>query len=109
MNSNTNNKEEADGVITVCINETDLISREFKDCYECALACAIQRTTGKFPDVGCAGATLYDSHEDRIDLDTEGMSYSLEPRFPKEDYNALRKRAINREKVFHYIKLIPVQ
>jgi hypothetical protein len=100
-----NNGTGIEGVIRVCINETDLISRDFYDCHECALACAIKRTTGKLPYVSVFHAWLSDSVIQRDAFDD--VQYELYPHFNEEKYQELRAKAMNREKVFHYIDLIP--
>lgn len=98
--------EQIPGAITVTINETDLISREFDNCYDCALACAVQRTTGKFPSVSDCIANLYDTDFDRQNK-LNPKRYSLEPFFEEYDYKRLRAIALNHQKVFHTITLIP--
>jgi hypothetical protein len=107
-----NNGTGIEGVIRVCINETDLISREFNDCHMCPLEAAIRRATGKFADVGCASVNLFDTYDERekemYNLKA-GLIYRLEPHFVRAEYDAMKKKAMNREKVFHYINLIPVK
>lgn len=98
-----NSKEQ----ITVVINETDLISREYNDCENCALACAIQRKTGMFPKVGSSWVNIYKTKNDR-DGGVNRTHYSLEPEFNQANYDELRKVAMNHQKVFHTITLIPV-
>ena len=98
-----NSKEQ----ITVVINETDLISREFDDCQECAFACAIQRKTGLFPDAGVTIVNLYSSDYDRRSGKNK-KQYKVEPPFPCDEYERLRDIAMNHQKVFHTITLIPV-
>lgn len=109
METLTSDKQN-DGIITVCINETDLISRDWKDCNLCPLEAAISRKTSKFAEVHATCIWLFDSVERReVGRHEDAKLFWLEPPFTKPDYNELRKKALNREKVFHYIKLIPVK